>query len=308
MLNKLIISTLPYIPKPIVGFFASRYIAGERLEDAVHVVQELNSKDIMATIDVLGENITRREEALEAKRNCEEVLHTINQYHLDSNLSIKLTQFGLKLDKQFCLENVREIVRVAMGYNNFVRIDMEDSTCTTDTLDIYCQLRKEFDNVGCVIQAYLKRSEADVKGLLGHKLNVRLCKGIYIEPPEIAIKDHDLINKNFILLMELILKNHAYIGIATHDDALISAAYRLIKELQLKKSEYEFQMLLGVRPELRDVIVRDGHRMRVYVPFGKHWYSYSVRRLKENPQIAGYIVKSIFSFGKSDQLNGRKAH
>ncbi len=302
MLNRIIALALPYIPKRIIKLFANPYIAGEMLEDAVRVVQELNEKGIMATIDVLGENITKKEEALEAKRNCMEVLHTINKHKLDSNLSVKLTQLGLKLDKQFCLENVRDIVQVAEQYGNFIRIDMEDSSCTADTLDIYCQLRKDFDNVGCVIQAYLRRSESDVKALLKEKSNVRLCKGIYIEPPEIAIRNKAEINKNFILLMELMLRNYAYLGIATHDDALVSAACRLIREMELKKSDYEFQMLLGVRTGLRDVIVHDGHRLRVYVPFGEHWHSYCVRRLTENPQIVGCVVKSLFSFGKSNKL------
>lgn len=302
MFNRAIALALPYVPKRIIKLFANPYIAGEKLEDAVRVVRELNEKGIMATIDVLGENITKKEEALEAKGNCMEVLRTINKHKLDSNLSVKLTQLGLKLDKHFCLENVREILQVAKQYGNFIRIDMEDSSCTTDTLDIYSQLRKSFNNVGCVIQAYLRRSESDVEALLEEKLNLRLCKGIYIESPEIAIRNRAEINKNFIVLMGLMLKHHVYLGIATHDDALVSAAYRLIQKLQLKKSDYEFQMLLGVRTRLRDAIVRDGHRLRVYVPFGEHWHSYCIRRLTENPQIVGYVVKSIFSFGKSNKL------
>jgi proline dehydrogenase len=184
---------------------------------------------------------------------------------------------------------------------------MEDSPCTSDTLEIYSQLRREFDNVGCVVQAYLKRSESDVNRLVQGALNVRLCKGIYIEPAEIAIEGYEPVDKNYILLMELIMRNQAYIGIATHDEALVSAAIRLTKDLKVGKDKYEFQMLLGVRPDLRDAIVRDGHRMRVYVPFGTHWYGYSVRRLKENPRIAGYVIKSIFSFGKLKDISGQKA-
>jgi len=296
ILNRLIVTTLPAVPKPIVRKFANRYIAGENLADAVRVVKELNTKNIMATLDVLGEAITTREEAIAARDEILRLFPVIQEEKLNSNVSIKLTQLGLKIDKNFCLENVRMIVDKAKGLNNFVRIDMEDSTTTSDTIWIYKQIRKEYSNCGIVLQAYLRRTEADAEQLMKDGLgHFRLCKGIYIEPAEIAFKEHDEINRNFIKLMEKMLKGKAYLGIATHDDELVDAAYKIIREMKLQKSEYEFQMLLGVREELRDKIVKDGHRIRVYVPFGKHWYRYSIRRFKENPKIAGYVFKALFN-------------
>ncbi|MBI4811807.1 MAG: proline dehydrogenase family protein [Ignavibacteriales bacterium] len=295
LFNKLIVTTLPAIPKPIVRKFANRYIAGEKLVDAVRVVRELNSQGIMATLDVLGEAITTKEEAIVARNEILELFPTIQIEKLDSNVSIKLTQLGLKLDRNFCLDNVRAIVAKAKEKNNFVRIDMEDSPTTNDTLWIYRQIRKEYKNCGIVLQAYLHRTENDASQLIkegwGH---FRLSKGIYVEPEEIAFKEHDEINQNFIQVMKKMFEQKAYVGIATHDDFLVDAAYRIIQSMKLQKHEYEFQMLLGVREELRTKIVRDEHRMRVYVPFGEHWYRYSIRRFKENPQIAGYVFKALF--------------
>jgi proline dehydrogenase len=295
VLNKLIVATLPAIPKPIVRKFANRYIAGDSIQDAVRVVKELNSQGMMATLDVLGEDIHQREEAFAARDKIVEVLDAISREHLDSNISIKLTQVGLKLDRQFCFENTRHIVQRAKDRNNFVRVDIEDSTCTDNTLWVYRELRKEFSNVGIALQAYLRRTQQDAEAMMRAGLkNFRLCKGIYIEPEQIAFKSHDEINKNYIRVYEAMLKQHSYVGFATHDAELIDAACRLVRQLKLRKEEYEFQMLLGVRPDLRSKILRDGHRLRVYVPFGKQWYQYSIRRFKENPQIAGYVLKALF--------------
>ena len=295
VLNKLIVATLPAIPKPIVRKFANRYIAGDSIQDAVRVVKELNSQGMMATLDVLGEDIHQREEAFAARDKIVEVLDAISREHLDSNISIKLTQVGLKLDRQFCFENTRHIVQRAKDRNNFVRVDIEDSTCTDNTLWVYRELRKEFSNVGIALQAYLRRTQQDAEAMMREGLkNFRLCKGIYIEPEQIAFKSHDEINKNYIRVYEAMLKQHSYVGFATHDAELIDAACRLVRQLKLRKEEYEFQMLLGVRPDLRSKILRDGHRLRVYVPFGKQWYQYSIRRFKENPQIAGYVLKALF--------------
>ncbi len=295
LLNKFVVATLPAVPRPIVRYFANRYIAGEEVVDAFHVVNRLNAKGMTATLDVLGEDIHEREEALGARDNIIEVLKSISQERIESNVSIKLTQLGLKLDKNFCLDNARMIVSTAHALENFVRIDMEDSTCTEDTLRIYGRLGKEFDNVGIVLQAYLRRTEEDAKALIrdGFK-NFRLCKGIYVEPEAIAYKKKDEINGNFIRVLKLMLQNKTYVGIATHDDALIDAASRMIAEMHLERSQYEFQMLLGVRSELRAEVLRAGHRLRVYVPFGKHWYQYSLRRFKENPQVAAYVFKALF--------------
>jgi proline dehydrogenase len=301
VLNKLIVAALPAIPKPVIRQFANRYIAGENIEDAVRVVKELNSQGALATLDVLGEDIHNREEATISRNNILELLEAITHQHLNANVSIKLTQLGLKLGKEYCLETTREIARWAREAGNFVRIDMEDSTCTDDTIWVYRELRKEFNNLGIVLQAYLRRTMCDTQSLINDGLmNFRLCKGIYIEPEQIAFKSHSEINHNYNDVLRYMLQQKAYVGIATHDDELVNAASVMLKEMNVPKSAYEFQMLLGVRPELRSKILRDGHRLRIYVPFGKQWYQYSIRRFKENPQIAGHVLKALFS---RNQLN-----
>ncbi len=296
VLNKLIVACLPAVPRTIVRKFANRYIAGEELADAMNVVRSLNAQGILATLDVLGEDIHHREEAAAATRTIADVLDTIRREKLDSNVSIKLTQLGLKLDRNFCLENVLSIVTRAGEYGNFVRIDMEDSTCTDDTLWVYREVRKLHRNCGIVLQAYLRRTEDDVRKLLNEGLsNFRLCKGIYVEDESIAYKMHDEINKNYSAVLRLLLDRGAYVGIATHDDELVRNAGQMLEELHRTRDTYEFQMLLGVRPDLRAKIVKSGHRMRIYVPFGRQWYQYSIRRFKENPQVAGHVFKALFS-------------
>jgi proline dehydrogenase len=294
LLNRLVVAAIPAVPKPIVRYFAGRYIAGETVEDAIATVRALNAEGVCATLDVLGEDITRRDEAIASREQSNQVLHTIARERLDSNLSIKLTSLGLKLDRDFCAENVREILKVAAGHNIFVRFDMEDSTCTTDTIAIFRTLHAEYPNTGIVLQAYMRRSEDDVLGLLGDRPNFRLCKGIYREKNEIAFQTREEVQQNFIRLLGLMLKRNAYVGIATHDTVLVDAASGLVRDAGLRKDQYEFQMLLGVRPELRKRLVRDGHRVRLYVPFGEHWYGYSTRRFKENPEVAGYVFKALF--------------
>lgn len=297
MLNKLIASILPIFPKSFIRIFANKYIAGETIDDAVRVVKELNSKNIMATIDVLGEDVFTKEEALSALNDCKNVLKTINEHNLNSNLSVKLTQLGLKIDFDFCYNNLKELLELAKSYNNFVRIDMEDSSTTDDTINLYEKLRKEYSNVGIVLQAYLKRTYNDAERIIAFGPHFRLCKGIYNEDASIAYKKHDEINENYLKVLKLMLSKRAYVGIATHDDYLITSSKKLIEEFKLNNDEYEFQMLLGVKPELRDNLAKAGYRVRVYVPFGTHWYKYSLRRLKENPKMTGYIIKSIFFKG-----------
>ena len=293
--NQFILSAIQLLPKSLVKRFAMRYIAGEELDDAVRVVKGIHSKQMMGTMDVLGENVSTREESLAAVRECEEVLHSIHQHHLGVNLSIKLTQFGLKIDGEFCHSNVKRLLGIASGYNNFVRIDMEDSSTTSESLELYGKLRSEgFENVGTVIQANMRRSEEDVRKLVSMKSNIRLCKGAYIEPEAIAFKGKEEIRLNYLKLLKMLLKGKCYVGIATHDDFLIGEAYQMIQEMNLQKSGYEFQMLHGVRMRLRDKIVADGHRLRVYVPFGRYWYAYSIRRFKENPQMVRYVIHALF--------------
>ena len=298
MFNNLVVTALPFIPKPIIAAVARRYIAGATLPDAVNKVRQLNTEQTMATVDVLGEDIFTKEQASESKSRSIDVLNAIADHKLNSNLSIKLTSLGLKMEKQFCIDNVDAIVSNAQQHGNFVRVDMEDRTCTDDTLEMYRLMRKRHGNVGAVIQAYLHRSEDDILALAAEKANVRLCKGIYNEPPHVAIKDRVGIQQNYLKLLRILFEAGCYTGIATHDEALINGAISMINEFGLKKEQYEFQMLLGVRDEKRKQLIAEGHRLRIYVPFGKDWYGYSVRRLKENPQMAGYVFKAMLGIGQ----------
>ncbi len=296
MLNNLIVSFVKLLPKSVVYIFAKKYIAGPKLTDAVNVVKKLNSIGILATIDVLGESITTKEEAELEKKECLKVIEIIEKEKLDANLSIKPTSLGLSIDKEFFYLQMKELLLKAKEYNNFIRMDMEDSPYTTLTIEMFKRLQKEFDNVGIVLQAYLKRTSEDIDDLNKTKTNYRLCKGIYIEPEEIAYKDKQKIRDNYLMLLEKILNNKSYVGIATHDNYLIKGAYNLIEQLKLNKDEYEFQMLYGVTEKLRDKINNDGHKIRVYVPYGENWHAYSIRRMQENPEIAMHITKSIFKF------------
>jgi proline dehydrogenase len=295
-INHLIISMIQLLPETLVKPVAMRYIAGERLDDAIRVLGDLNAKNMMGTVDVLGENVSTKEESLQAMKACEDVLEAIEKNHLHSSLSIKLTQLGLKLDQALCYENVKSLLTIARSHGTFVRIDMEDSSTTTATLKLYEKLRSVgFENVGVVIQAYLRRSEEDIRRLIGRIPNVRLVKGIYNEPEGATFKGKEEIRRSYLKLLRMLLEAKCYTGIATHDDFLIRNAYQYIQEMKLQKSEYEFQMLYGVRVKLRNQIVAAGHRMRIYVPFGRQWYSYSMRRFQENPQIARYVLQALFS-------------
>lgn len=294
ILNRLVVSLLPVTPKVVVARFAKPYIAGEHLADAVETVRALNAEGAMATVDVLGEDITTRDEAVASGEECTRVLAAIAMDSLNSNISIKLTQLGLKIDAGFCRTNVEQILHAAKERQNFVRIDMEDHTCTEETLEIFREVRKKFRNVGIAIQAYLKRSERDVRELAAEGANVRLCKGIYNEPADIAFKHRAEIQQNFLHLLNILLNARCYVGIATHDDLLLNGAREMVRERKLPREAYEFQMLLGVRTDKRNELLREGHRLRVYTPYGKLWYAYSVRRLKENPQMAGYVFRAMF--------------
>ena len=293
-LDRVIAASLPLVPKPLVRVFAKPYVAGESLEDQIRVIQELNAQGFMVASGILGEFVTKREESEQAVVDYQRCLEEIAARKLDSTIHTKPTHLGLKLDKDFCYQNMRRILEHAKRYGNFMRMDMEDSPCIDDTLELYSRLREDFDNVGVVIQARMRRSLEDVRKLAAVKANVRLCKGVYLEPREIAYTDFRIIQQNYTMLLEELLSAGCYVGIATHDELLVWDAYRLIDRLGLAPDQYEFQMLHGVEPTLRRLVRDNGHRLRVAVPFGPNWYPYSIRRLRKNPAIAGYVLKSVF--------------
>jgi proline dehydrogenase len=289
--DRALVRLLPAVPKPLVHRFAQRYIAGSSCADAMRVVRELNVQGKSATVDVLGEEIRNRDEARAYTDAYEEVLAALEGESLDSTVSVKPTGLGLKLDYGFCRENLQEVVRDAADRGNFVTIDMEDSSTTDDTLRLYRELRGEgLDNVGIVLQAALRRTLDDARAVADLRPNVRLCKGIYLEPEAVAFRDYEAVRASFVRALEALLDAGCYVGIATHDEWLIGEGRRLVADRGLAADAYEFQMLLGVRHERGDELVREGHRLRVYVPFGQQWYEYSLRRLQENPKIAGYIA------------------
>jgi proline dehydrogenase len=293
LLDSALVRLLPAVPKPVVQLFSSRYIAGATLEEAVECVLGLNDGGKMATVDVLGEEITHEDETRAIAQAYDDVFAAIDEADLDSNVSVKLTALGLELSYDLCRENLLEVVRTAAGYGNFVRIDMEDSSTTDDTLRLYRELREDgHENLGVVLQARLRRTLEDAHALADLRPSVRLCKGIYLEPGTIAFTDYEAVRANFVRSLDTLLDAGCYVGVATHDEWLIGESLARISQRGLEPLEYEFQMLLGVREVRRDELVAEGHRLRVYVPFGEHWYGYSLRRLQENPAMAGTIAKA----------------
>jgi len=303
MFNKLLASMLPYFPKRFVWIFSKKYIAGTHVDDAIRASKELNAQGIMVTIDILGEFIKNISEAEANKIEYLELIDRIEKENINGNYSLKPTMFGLLLDKDVCYKNIREIVAKAVSHNNFIRVDMEDSPCTDLEIELYRKLKAEFPmNVGLVVQAYMKRTLKDLENLMDiHTaeipLNYRICKGIYVEPAEIAYKKYEEINEHFLEDLEFCFKNGVYPGIASHDKAIVDGAYKLIEKYNVPKEKFEFQMLYGVTPELRKSILDKGYKMRVYVPYGHQWFGYSTRRLKENPKMASHIIKALFVEG-----------
>ena len=294
-LNRLLVTTLPLVPRFIVGRVAARYVAGATLDDALRVVGELNRQGAMATIDVLGEEVSERAPALAAVEEYLRVVAAVQERGLDANVSVKLTLLGLKVDEGFCRDNVDVIAAAARACGSFVRIDMEDSTCTDATLRIYRELQARHGNLGAVLQAYMRRTLADIAELPAEGANVRLCKGIYVEPRRIAWKGYDTVRANFVRALEKLIERGIYPAIATHDEYLTAAATALIDKHGLRREQYEFQMLLGVDQELREILIAAGHRLRVYVPYGQDWYPYSIRRLRENPEVARHVLRALLA-------------
>jgi proline dehydrogenase len=296
IVDRAIARFLPAVPKPVVRRISERYIAGEELDDALRVVLRLNAEGKMATIDVLGEEIGNQDEARSIAAAYRDAFGAIERGGLDSNVSVKPTALGLELGYELFRENLLEVVEDAARRGNFVRIDMEDASTTDDTLRLYRELRESgHDNVGIVLQARLKRTLEDVAALADLRPSVRLCKGIYLEPAEIAFRDFEAIRGNFVQVLDALWDAGCYVGVATHDEWLVEQAKRGVAERGLGRDDYELQMLLGVRPGLADALVREGHRLRIYTPFGRYWYAYSLRRLQENPKIAGYIAADTFN-------------
>lgn len=294
--NKLIVHLMPLAPKLLIGQVAKRYIAGERLQDGIDKIYALNKNGFLGTMDVLGESITDRAGTEKPLRLYRELITELgNHPELRTGISVKLTQLGLSIDKDLCWEHFTQIMEMGRDIDLFIRIDMEDSSVTEDTLQIVERAHNEYENIGAVIQAYLRRSEEDMHRLLEQGINVRLCKGIYKEPASIAFQEKQEVRENFIKLGKIYLDNGGYLGIATHDEYLIDHFRTYIENKGISEGLYEYQALLGVPIEhLLTPLVNEGKTVRIYVPFGQDWYAYSSRRLKENPDIAGYVIKDFF--------------
>ncbi len=300
MINRIIAAILPFMPMRLIWIFSKKYISGVNLSDAMRESAKLNAEGCTVTVDILGEHISKLEEAEAYKVQYIDVIEQFASGEIRGNFSLKPSMFGLLLDKEVCYSKMREVVLAADKRSSFIRIDMEDSACTDDEINLYKRLKAEFPRrVGLVFQAYMRRTLSDIKQLMdlhsvSSPLNLRLCKGIYIEDKSIAYKGYQEVRDHFLEDLEFMLQNGIYAGIATHDRYLVEQSMLLIEKHNITKEHYEFQMLYGVTAILRRSIVAKGHPMRVYVPFGKQWFSYSTRRLKENPNMVWHIIKAIF--------------
>ncbi|MFW6371502.1 MAG: proline dehydrogenase family protein [Bacteroidota bacterium] len=295
----MIAEIIPKLPKNLVWLFSQRYIAGAKIEDALNVSRDLNKDGIKVTLDVLGEFITTKQEAETNTMEYLELIKATTEAEIIGSFSVKPTSFGLLIDEDFCYQKVKQVVATAAVHNRFVRIDMEDSKCVDKELAIFEKLYKEYPaNIGIVLQAYLKRTLDDIRDFSRynnpeHPINIRLCKGIYIEPASIAYKGKDEVNQNYLRCLDQMMDMKLFPALATHDKYLIEESLKRIKQNNLNKDDYEFQMLYGVTPNRRSKLVNAGHTMRIYVPFGKDWFGYSTRRLKENPRVVTHIIKSL---------------
>ena len=296
LINYLIIQIIPFLPKVFVRLVASPYIAGITDDEMLLNVQKLNNKGYDVAIDILGEHVKTEQEATEITERYANLYDRIASQKLNANLSIKLSHIGQDLGYNLVKSNLMILVNAAKKHNNFLRLDMENSPYTSETINLYKKAFESYSNVGIVLQAYMHRSKDDLDKLANEKFNVRICKGIYIESEDIAFRDYQKIRDNYIVLVQQALIKGAYVGIASHDEYLIDKLYLWIKENQIPTTQYEFQILHGVPMEKKlQQLIKEGNKVRVYVPYGDNWYDYSVRRLKENPKMAGYIIKNIFS-------------
>jgi proline dehydrogenase len=303
MINKLIVALLQNLPKKFVWIFSKRYIAGESLDDAVRVTKKYNSRNLRTTMDLLGEFLTRIEKVEFNKQEYIRLIETSVREGLDNSFSVKPTMFGLLINEELCYAHLRDIVAKAASFNRFVRLDMEDSQCTDLEIALFKRLLEEYPgHVGLVLQAYLKRTLADLQDLVRFDskrglINIRICKGIYNEPAEIAYKNRHEVNDNFLKAVEFMFGNNIYAAVATHDKQLVEGTYKLIDRCRVTTDRLEFQMLFGVTPDLRKSIIEKGFTMRIYVPYGREWLNYSMRRLKENPKMISYMIRALFVRG-----------
>jgi proline dehydrogenase len=274
-------------------FGASRFVAGETIAQAVEVIKQLNKKGLAVTVDYLGEFVDNEEEANEMANHCIEAIEAIGREKLNSQLSLKMTSMGLDISDELVMRNMRRILDTAKQYGVFVTIDMEDYSRCQKTLDIFKQLKKEYDNVGTVLQAYLYRTVSDIEDLKDYHPNLRLVKGAYKESPEVAFPDKKDVDENFKKIIKMHLLNGNYTAVATHDDAIIEYTKQLVKEYNIPNSQFEFQMLYGIRPERQEQLAREGYTMRVYVPYGTDWYGYFMRRLAERPANVAFVLKGV---------------
>jgi proline dehydrogenase len=292
--DRIVAASLPAVPRIVVRRIADRYIAGESLTDAVVTVRDLNRRGAAATVDVLGEFIRIPDEAEATATEYEHALDAIAAEQLDANVSVKLSALGIEIDRDLVDRTLARVLASAERHGVFVRIDMEHSGLTDQTLAIYRGLRAGgHEDVGVVIQSYMRRAAADIAALADLTPNVRLVKGIYLEPEDVAYQRMPEINANFLRLLEQLVDAGSYVAIATHDRALVSGALELFERRRLGRDRYEFQMLLGVAGDVGGRLLAGGHRLRVYVPYGRAWYAYAVRRIKENPGIAGYVARDV---------------
>ena len=296
IINNIILKTIPLLPKKVVKLIANNYVAGINPQDVLNKTKFLNNKGYEITIDLLGEHISDNNTVNKITEIYLNLLKSIKEQDLRANISVKPTHIGLHIDVNTFRNNAEKLVSSALKMNNFIRFDMEDTSTTNNTINIIKELNKKYENIGTVFQAYLKRTYSDLSYFLNDKINLRLCKGIYNESPLVAYKNYDKINKNYLKIVELAFKKNSYICFATHDLFLIEEIYKLIKKYNVSTNKFEFQVLYGVPMKgWLQKHLKNNYKVRVYLPYGPQWYEYSIRRLKENPNIAKHVAKSIFS-------------
>lgn len=291
-LMKYPVKLLGLLPKPIIKLVAFKYVAGENMEQALIKTEKLNSEGFVTTLDILGESAYEKEKVESYVAEYKELVQEIAKRKVKSGISIKPTALGFLQSYDYALEKFKEVVEVARPHNIFIRIDMEDSPYTDHTIQLYKELKSSYNRVGIVLQAYLKRTITDIEEI-GPAGDVRICKGIYIEPEEISYKGKKPIRDNFMKCVRKLLEMNFKIGVATHDTPLVDGPIKLLQEMNLDKSAFEFQMLYGVRTHLARKLVSEGYKVRLYIPYGKDWYAYSMRRMYENPYIAFHVAKAL---------------